>query len=62
MEKTIDEQIASIVREIGMRQRVYKKWVTNGTMKQEQANHEIECMMAVHRTLIEVRRKQESLG
>ena len=30
--KTIHEQIESVQREIGMRQRVYKKWVADGKM------------------------------
>ena len=35
--KTIHEQIESVQREIGMRQRVYKKWVADGNMTQEKS-------------------------
>jgi len=60
--KTIDEQIKSVQREIGMRQRVYPAWVKKGLMTQDQAAHEIACMEEVHRTLVQVRREQESVG
>lgn len=61
-EKTIDDQIKSVVREIGMRQRCYPAWVKKGTMTQDQASHEIACMESVNRTLTKVRREQESVG
>lgn len=61
-EKTIDDQIKSAVREIGMRLRCYPAWVKKGTMTQEQATHEIACMESIHRTLAKVRREQESIG
>lgn len=53
--KTIDEQIESVRREIGMRQRAYKSWVERGTMSQDRATHEIACMESVLRTLMQVR-------
>lgn len=61
-EKTIDDQIKSVVREIGMRQRCYPAWVKKGTMTQEQASHELACMESIHRTLTKVRNEQESVG
>lgn len=59
--KTIDEQIKSVQREIGMRQRVYAAWVKKGTMTEDQAAHEIACMEAVHRTLVQIRNQTERL-
>ena len=56
--KTLHEQIESVQREIGMRQRVYKKWVADGKMAQEKSIHEIGCMEAVLRTLTQVRNSQ----
>lgn len=61
-EKTIDEQIKSVVREITMRQRVYAAWVKKGTMTQESAAHEIACMESIHRTLTRLRNERESVG
>ena len=62
MKKTLDEQIASVQREIVMRNRVYKRWVADGRMTQDQASHEIACMEEVLRTLGEIRRKHDSVG
>jgi hypothetical protein len=48
---TMQEQIACIRRELAMRERVYPKWVQAGRMEAEKADHEINCMQAVHDTL-----------
>ena len=55
---TIDQQIASVKREIGMRERVYPAWVSKGKMKPQQAEHEIEAMKAVLVTLVLVKAEQ----
>jgi hypothetical protein len=49
---TLQQQIESVRREIGMRERVYPAWVGKGKMKPETATHEIEAMKAVLATLI----------
>lgn len=51
MSKTIEEQIASIERELGIRKTVYPRWVQFGRLKQEEADHEIACMEATLETL-----------
>lgn len=43
----IDEMIKCIEREIGMRQKVYPKWVAMKKMSQEKADLEIRTMTAV---------------
>lgn len=48
---TLDQQIASVRRELAMRHRVYPKWVAAGRMKQDAADHELAAMQAVHDTL-----------
>ncbi len=48
---TIEEQIACVKREISMRERVYPRWVAAAKMSQHRADHELECMRAVLRTL-----------
>lgn len=50
-EITIEDQIACVRREIGMRKRVYPRWVENGKMKINQADREIAVMEAVLKTL-----------
>lgn len=50
-EYTIEAQITCIRRELAMRKNVYPKWVASGRMKAEAADHEINCMQAVHDTL-----------
>jgi hypothetical protein len=49
---TIEAQIVCIRRELAMRKRVYPKWAMTGRMKPEAADHEINCMQAVHDTLV----------
>lgn len=49
------EQIASVERELRMRDRVYPRWVENGKMSPQKAKHEIACMEAVLRTLMRER-------
>jgi hypothetical protein len=48
---TLEQQIASVAREIGMRERVYPAWVRGKRMSQEKADHEIAAMKAVLVTL-----------
>lgn len=48
---TIEQQIASVKREIAFRARCYPKWVEQGKMKAEVAQHERRAMQAVLATL-----------
>lgn len=48
---TITQQIACVKREIAMRKNIYPKWVMSGRMKAEAADHEINCLTAVLRSL-----------
>ena len=48
---SLHEQIVCVRREIGMRERVYPKWVSAGRMKQDVADREIAAMRAVLLTL-----------
>jgi hypothetical protein len=48
---TIEQQMACVKREIAMRKNVYPKWVMSGRMKAEAADHEINCLIAVLRSL-----------
>lgn len=50
MEKII-EQIKCIEREIGMRERVYPRWVESKKMTQQKADEEIKTMREVLKTL-----------
>jgi hypothetical protein len=49
---SLQDQLTCVHREIGMRERVYPKFVMSGKMKQEAADREIACMKAVHMTLL----------
>jgi len=42
--KTLDEQVASLKRELALRVRIYPKWIAKGTMSQHKAEHEIDCV------------------
>ncbi len=61
---TLDAQITCVRRELAMRKNVYPKWTQSGRMKPETANHEINCMQAVHDTLsaIEAAVAEASIG
>ena len=43
----MDDMIRCADREVAMRRRVYPRWVEDGRMRQEKADHEIECMEAI---------------
>lgn len=51
MSASIAEQIASVDREIRMRERVYPRWIEQRRMMAKTAEHEIACMRAVLATL-----------
>lgn len=51
---SIAEQIASVEREIRMRERVYPRWVEQRRMTVKTAEHELACMRAVLATLQEL--------
>lgn len=52
---TIEQQITCIDREIGMRQRVYPRWVAQKKMSQEASDREIATMTDVLTTLRRVK-------
>lgn len=62
MTVSLDQQIASVRRELAMRQRVYPKWVKDGRMKQDAADKEMAAMQAVHDTLTAVQIEQQTQG
>lgn len=59
--KKLNEQLACVSREIGMRHRVYPNWVRKGKMSQTVADHEIACMNAVLATLLQVQKERDNL-
>jgi len=52
---TLDEQIAAVLREIRLRERVYPRQVFNRKMTQKTADRELVLMQAVLETLISLR-------
>jgi hypothetical protein len=52
MKVSIDDQIKCVQREIGMRERVYPRWVEQKKMTQEKADYEIAAMKAVLASLL----------
>ena len=52
---TIDEEIASVAREIGLRERVYPGWVRAKRMSQDRADREIQAMKAVLERLTKIK-------
>lgn len=60
MTHTLDDQIDCVKREIGMRERVYPKWVQLRRLSQEQADRELGRMRAVLNTLQALKRTGSS--
>ena len=58
---TLVEQIAEVRREIALRERVYAKQVTAGTLKPEQADKQLARMQAVLATVERVKRLDDGL-
>lgn len=56
MSVPLADQIACVRREIGMRERVYKRWVSDQKMSQHKADTELEAMRAVLETLLKIER------
>lgn len=54
-EYTLDQQIASLKREVAMRKNVYAKWVSLGKMRQGEADHELGAMTAALHTLLNLK-------
>jgi hypothetical protein len=55
---TIDDMLACVRREIGMRRRVYPRWVEQSKMSAADADREIETMEAVHTHLLAEKERQ----
>lgn len=51
---SLDEQIACAERELRLRLNIYPRWVKLGKMNQAAAEHEVDCMVAIVRTLQEL--------
>lgn len=49
--KSIDDLVACAKRELRLRQRKYPEWVLAGRMKEQQSQHEIDCMQQIVETL-----------
>lgn len=57
---TIERQIAAVRKEIGIRHRVFPRWVQAGKMTQQQADDGIAAMEAAQATLERVRDEQSA--
>jgi len=56
---SLDDMIKCAIREAGMRKRVYPKWVSDGRMKQEDADWQTERMEAIVQKLKEIAGRKE---
>jgi len=54
MSASLTEQIASVEREIRMRERTYPRWIEQRRMTAKTGEHEIACMRAVLATLQDI--------
>lgn len=50
-----DAQLAECQRELGLRRRLYPRWVADGRMTQQQADRYIRLMEAIHETVRKAR-------
>lgn len=51
---SLADQIRCLKREIALRKNVYPKWVSNGKMRQGEADHEIATMTAALHTIMKL--------
>lgn len=49
---SLEAQIACVLRELALRQKVYPRWTALNKMSPAQAEHELKTMEAVYRTLL----------
>jgi hypothetical protein len=56
-EVSLIQQIASVERELHIRNRVYPRWVAEGRMKEDTCRHELAAMAAVLETLRTLERR-----
>jgi hypothetical protein len=61
MTVSLDDQVACVRRELGLRQRLYPRWVADGKMTADQAAKEINAMKAVLDTVAGLARRQDNL-
>ena len=57
---TIDEQIAEVRREIGMRMHVYPRFIADGKLTKAHADERIAMLEAVRKTLETVRDERQA--
>ena len=55
----LDQQIAEVKRELGMRRHVYPRFVQGGRISQTQANERIALLEAVLETLEQLKAERE---
>lgn len=60
MKHTIEEQIAEVGREIGLRRNVYRGYVARGKMEQSEADDHIAKMESVYATLKFIKANREA--
>lgn len=60
-EITLEQQIACVERELGMREKVYPRWVNKHPPKMtpKTAEHELAAMRAVRESLIALRSQRD---
>lgn len=49
--KTLQEQLDSARRELALRRRNYPRWVKDGRLNPQKAEHEIQCIESIVATL-----------
>jgi hypothetical protein len=54
----LDAQIKEVEREIELRRRVYPRWIEGGRLSQAKADSQIDVMVAVLKTVTEVRNQK----
>ena len=57
-EISLEDQIKSVGREIGLRRAVYPRFILSKKLTKEQAEHELACMEAVYGTLKQLKAQQ----
>jgi hypothetical protein len=59
---TLDEQMAEVQRELTLRKKCYPQWVKAGKLDPGEATHQMQCLVAVLKTLMRLDAEQRQLS
>jgi hypothetical protein len=59
---SLDEQLAELDRELGMRRKLYPRWIVAGTLKRDRADAQLAALEAARETVRQARQREAMTG